>query len=267
MEPVSPALAGGCFTPEPPNKTRAWSLNHWMARKSYTLEKYWGSPKAFVFCELYLSLFIILDSKSDKKFKHLFTNSFKITINLSHSNILWSNCIFQNKKNEWRKAIYIFTNSLISALTEDSWILLFLFSFSLLQCHTSCSVWKTLLYTYEKVRVNTQTISYYKDSFDNYGLSEGGLSTLRGPQTTPGDLLTWTVQSKSWWMAMGFRTQGEKWPLWKAPFWFQSSKASFGTKAEKMGGQSDCKANVRSLLMAWFSQWILRWGHSLRVMS
>lgn len=88
------------------------------------------------------------------------------------------------------RPFYIFMNSLISALTEDSWILLFLFSFCLLQSHTSCSVWKTLLYTYEKVRVNTQTTSYYKDSFDNYGLSEEGLGTLRGPQITLGELLT-----------------------------------------------------------------------------
>lgn len=89
-------------------------------------------------------------------------------------------------------------NSLISALTEDSWILLVLFSFSLLHCHASWSVWKTLLYTYEKVRVDTQAIPYSEDGFDNYGLSEGGLRTLRGPQTTLGDLLTCTVQSKSW---------------------------------------------------------------------
>ena len=35
----------------------------------------------------------------------------------------------------------------------------------------------------------------------------------------------------------GLGHKGQKWPLWKAPFWFQSSKASFGTRAEEMGAK------------------------------
>lgn len=67
---------------------------------------------------------------------------------------LKNNCTFQNlKKKRVRRVTLTFSEIFLTCgLIEDSWLLIFAFTFNLLLYHTSCCLQKTTLDTHERMR-------------------------------------------------------------------------------------------------------------------
>lgn len=77
---------------------------------------------------------------------------------------------------------FFFQICLMTGLIEDSRILLSTYAFDMLLCHTSCSLWKTRLYIWEKMRIKTANHAFilFGVSFGIINTSERALHALRG---------------------------------------------------------------------------------------